>query len=1331
MNENKTSGRTPNLTTSGEKARTNRSTDVVGKSGEKENKQASSNGDPQSHTFARLYKVENVAERFVGRTDELNKLHKWFSLALTGHGKPVFIIGDPGIGKTELVRQFFSRLKDTDKIVLNGRYFDVASGAPYKVFLDGLYDLIHYIQRSLERGETSFLPFDYQRLTANLSEIQNISLTIPIQGIDGDRIKYRTFDLLAQSYRLLTPIHPVILFLDDLQWADELSLEFLAYLIRAIQGEKFFLVGTVREHDIVSGESPLRVWLRRMNRYNAYEQIKLQPLTETDLEELINATFSGNQFEETFISQLYKETDGNPYYLLEIIKQLLEDGKIFWENERWECSDISDLRVPKTLVDLTELNLSRLDEVSLSVFKHAAVIGEEFSFALLQAVTEMDDKELTASIEWGLREFLIREEPHTLSDETERYTFYYNTTRKVLYEKLSSRQRRSIHLRAAEILENAKARLGSKRNPGEVAYHYFYAGNMKSAFYWSTEAGTAASQRFNFDRAHEFFRWAQKSLEVLQQGETEAPEVLLLAKYYYGKGQLHNVQGDYEAAAELLQKAKHLARDIGDRKRECEVLMLLGNTCKQASAFSEALNAYQTALKIATEAKLLELQWPAAHCAAQCEIELGHPKEAAGLLHESILAFDNLMEHSSTVELAQMVTARTEMGELLDDLKEKLAKEQVQRSGSFMALEAQVCQEDTPKERSSRMVEIMVSPMELFKQYALWFKQLHGTNEILNKLSRSQLEPPRVVGLIFTGLKQLKGRINELDIITVNSQLALIEKQLQEFQRWLQQLNDMLPPFTMRQYLDRGMVSAEEMLQLARFLVMVKPESEDDKGKVELLLTRALELEVERYHIIAGLFPADISASPLSSDNSHMRALNQILGDIEQARSYSEFLAKNITARIKQIKAEFGQLFWHPEILTGVIETDLKLDLRFKELIEQEQKELLGICDQLLTAGIRVIPRSEQGGSLDVEVARRMAERVNDLLNTNYESNRSGLVMLAEVGRVLREYMRDYRLAPAAFENPFIDAPVPSPAPPSMRALPAAPANEKNSRPQMQAPTISPSTANLSANAVIPPVATSIKNSSPLPMSPISSGVNAANSNNISNLPAQTGMINGQAAEENRITPIPITKPVAVAVNGDGPLPSQMYLSGALPRPFIDGNDVAGTGMATRLPALDMQVEAKLQSRLAEICILLATKLRDLPVKVLQLKRSQLAIASWEVDALLSSEDDATEQSINKQNHLVRRSIALLAEMQEVGIASREMLNAGQRQEAIDAMRMAEYFLEQSKVVAAGLETHSHRERDASQSLRAQNLAATRQKLMSTHQLLNTLIGWLKREMDK
>src|SRR5437870_5041965 len=91
---------------------------------EEANRTSEQSRDPQDFALARLYRPEKIAERFVGRTEELAKLKRWLDFALAGQGKPLFIIGDPGIGKTELVRQFFADLNGFDKVYLNGRYFD-------------------------------------------------------------------------------------------------------------------------------------------------------------------------------------------------------------------------------------------------------------------------------------------------------------------------------------------------------------------------------------------------------------------------------------------------------------------------------------------------------------------------------------------------------------------------------------------------------------------------------------------------------------------------------------------------------------------------------------------------------------------------------------------------------------------------------------------------------------------------------------------------------------------------------------------------------------------------------------------------------------------------------------------------------------------------------------------------------------------------------------------------------------------------------------------------------------------------------------------------------
>jgi hypothetical protein len=1204
-------------------------------------------------TLARLYRSEKIAERFVGRAEELAKLKRLFDLSVEGKAKPVFVVGDPGIGKTELVQHFFIELQQVDNLSLTGRYFDVASGAPYKIFYDSLYDLADLLERNVFQENSPLTITEVKALQACLKEIRDISSSSMIQEPEADRTKYNTFDLLAQSYRMLTKARPVVLFLDDLQWADELSLEFLAYLIREMKEERFFIICTVREHEITLEGNPLRTWMRRMSRYNAYEQLKLLPLTEQETESLLDLIFSTHSFTESDIRLLNRETGGNPYYLLEIIKQLIEDRKIYFKEGCWTCEGLDEVRLPKSLIDLVELQLGRLDKETLVVFEKAAVIGEEFSFTLLQSVLGIDEEKLAQAIEKGLREFLIREESHSSLEDSERYTFYYNTTRKVLYEKLATRKRRAIHMKAAKFLE---ARQPDERSVGNLAHHYYQAGEMASAFSWCVEAGVITFQRFAFDQTKKYLDWAARTLTLLQESKNP-PGSQLLAKYYSTHGQLKSAFGEYEHAVELLRKAQSIYKETGERYKEAELLLSMANSLKLASSVSESLKAYNQTLSIARELSAQNLKWPAFLGAARCEAELGHPELAEQLLYEGLKVIDGLIGSVPETEREYMTSSRTEIETLLQEVKNRLEKSQAERgtSGSYQTLETQVCQSSTP-DTSSRVVEITNTHKENFKKYALWFKLLHNTTEILNKLSKTQVNPPRVVGSIFNGLKQLKGHLDELDPVIINSHLSVLEKQLQEYQSWLQMINEMLPPFTMRRYLDDKILSQEEMLQLARFIVMVQSESRDDKGKAELLLTHALVIEVNRKEIITSLFPLETVFNPLSPDNPQLQLLESILKEIDKITSYSDFIKSNLTNRMKQTKAEFGQLFWHPEILSVLIEIDLRVDLRLRELLEKEQREISAICNQLLRLGIKILPRRGPAGALDVEAAKRMIERAEDLLNNNYESNLPGLMMLAEVGRYLRTYLEEQGIVITPDEaslNPFID------------------------------PDATQSTLPQASSRALPSAATT----------------------------------SSYEERQNQGSQI-------------------KYSSDKISIPFMGGTTemtAHSTAVSERRmsgPAIE-QIETKLQSRLAEICILLATKLRGTPIKVLHLKRSQLAIGSWEVDALLSTEDEAVTATLNQQNYLIRRSIALLAEMQEVGISCREFLSAGKRAEAEASLATAEYFLDQTKLITAELETHSHRERDAGEYTRAQNLAATRQKILSTQQLLTTLISWLKREMEK
>lgn len=428
-------------------------------------------------------------EHFVGRRKELEKLQKELELTVSGKGRVLFISGDAGVGKSRLVDEFRRRLIGKDILFLQGRFYESGGTVPYKVFYDSLRSSIHYLAENSEELELIFGPLS-ERVRQDFADDDSISSLLGSVTLSGnaEQEKYKLFDYLSRIYSSLSHVRPVVLFLDDLQWADELALDFLSYLTRVVQHSRVFVIATMREWEVSSEQSPVRSWLRQMGRYCSYEQIKLSPLTESEVRQIIDQTFGKIQISPGTLSLICSETKGNAFYLMEVMRLLIQDEVIRWVDGRWRVEDVNEIRLPTSVVDLVEAHLAKLPDKTLEIFVTAAVLGDGFSFDVLASVTDMDEDDLLPIIEEGLKKRIIKEE---VSGREERYVFYQSTMRKVLYERVSRRRRKKLHQQIGHKLEEM---YGSKVNKiaAELAYHYYQAEDYGRSLKYSIEAGNLA-----------------------------------------------------------------------------------------------------------------------------------------------------------------------------------------------------------------------------------------------------------------------------------------------------------------------------------------------------------------------------------------------------------------------------------------------------------------------------------------------------------------------------------------------------------------------------------------------------------------------------------------------------------------------------------------------------------------------------------------------------------------------------------------------------------------------------------------------------------------------
>lgn len=528
-----------------------------------------------------------VFERFVGRRAELAALRAAFDAALAGRARPVLVVGDPGLGKTQLAHEFRHGLTrprgggDPEVIGLFGRFYESGAAGPYQAFRDGLVGLLGYwAEREPDRIDSVFGSLA-DRVFAELcgdgpSELQ----------------QYQTFEFYRQVYTRLAAVKPVVVILDDLQWADAASLELLAHLVHKTEGNRFLLVGTARRQDFKDEEHALRRWYRRLTRTTRVETLTLQPLSEEDTRALVEATFGRVSLPEHTLRQIYQETKGHPYFVSELLRLLVDEGTIYHADGWWHVDDLGDVRLPSTIVDLVELQLERLTADELDLFSQASVLGLSFTFGLLKALSGFDEERMLAHIERGLRHSVLREEQ---DGEDDRYSFYHSTVQRVLYERLSRRRRRALHRKAAALLESVG------RGPAELAYHYVRGDEYEKALEYTVEAASAAAGAYAADEALRFFRWAVEAERTLALQRRTSEEVLgreraVLLHLSYGRLLLSC--GMMEEAAQEIANAITRAAEAGVRMLHSRALVAQSELHRTQGEFERAVASAREALDL-------------------------------------------------------------------------------------------------------------------------------------------------------------------------------------------------------------------------------------------------------------------------------------------------------------------------------------------------------------------------------------------------------------------------------------------------------------------------------------------------------------------------------------------------------------------------------------------------------------------------------------------------------------------------------------------------------------------------------------------------------------
>ena len=535
-----------------------------------------------------------------GRLDELSQLQQYFQNAVTNKlPKAVAIIGEAGIGKTRMRHEFADWLFESDPsaLVWLGRAFSYTSQTPF-----GLVGSL--LKSALEISQTDNASQMREKLEVGWSAAEDLT-TEHLHGLAAilaleypdDKLSsleprarrnaiFDAFSAFSASYARQAHL---VLILEDIQWSDDASLDLIEYLTQSVSNVPLFGLLLSRPPESFVGETPAAA---SRIAVGPYSEIRLRHLTPEQTSEMIQLLLSGTSIPSSMVDSIVEATQGNPFFIEEIISSLIEDGTLEAENGTWKlASKESELHVPETVQGVLAARIDRLEPDLKNVLQHAAIIGRTFWQELLASLIQQPvDDHLNKLSD---QEFVEKRGRDTVVQDWE-WIFRHVLVQDVAYDSVLKQLRRTVHHEIAKWLETQGADRLEELAP-LLAHHFEEGQAWEKAIEYLLRAADRSRGLYALTEATIFL---DRAVDLAtQQVKSIDPE--LQFRLHETRGEVRGLAGEFDGAVDDLGLVLAVARHEGDKAKEQSLLVSLGMVYRRADDYENAMSHLSKALDVA------------------------------------------------------------------------------------------------------------------------------------------------------------------------------------------------------------------------------------------------------------------------------------------------------------------------------------------------------------------------------------------------------------------------------------------------------------------------------------------------------------------------------------------------------------------------------------------------------------------------------------------------------------------------------------------------------------------------------------------------------------